>query len=218
MPVRESSRESTRTDSPAPESASQALERARRHGRRAVAEALAALQALVDAATLGWSGMPREAQFALRSLSSLLDEQSQAFRDGGGDVPMPVMTAILDALDQEIGRWEKRASRDPDARAVLRTFLGLREILWEFGFRRHGTAAPGSQEPEAPKSPRKKSPRRRRATSPAGTEKAGAAKAGAAKAGTEKAGTKTAGTEDDAKSEDPVPLRRSRVQRVDVQG
>ena len=23
-----------------------------------------------------------------------------------------------------------------DARAVLRTFLGLREILWEFGFRR----------------------------------------------------------------------------------
>ncbi|MDZ7632890.1 MAG: hypothetical protein U5K74_16510 [Gemmatimonadaceae bacterium] len=30
---------------------------------------------------------------------------------------------------------EMRARHDPEARAVLRAFLGVREILWEFGLR-----------------------------------------------------------------------------------
>jgi len=47
------------------------------------------------------------------------------------------------ALDAEIARWEKRAAADGDARAVLRAFLGLRELLWEVGVRpRPEPAAP----------------------------------------------------------------------------
>ena len=47
----------------------------------------------------------------------------------------PLVQAIIEALDAEIARWEARSRDDADARAVLRAFLGLREILWEFGMR-----------------------------------------------------------------------------------
>jgi hypothetical protein len=53
----------------------------------------------------------------------------------GGDGPEPLLASIAEALDIEIARWEKRARDDLDARAVLRAFLGLREILWEVGVR-----------------------------------------------------------------------------------
>ena len=56
-------------------------------------------------------------------------------RRRGGDGPEPLLASIAEALDIEIARWEKRARDDLDARAVLRAFLGLREILWEFGVR-----------------------------------------------------------------------------------
>ena len=139
-------------DTRAPETAAEALSRARLHASRAAGEALAALRALADAASLGWTGRPSDAHAAVRSIAQLLDEQSRRLLEGDAEVPAPVMHAILDALDQEIGRWEKRAERDADARAVLRTFLGLREILWEFGFRR------GERPPEtaAPKRPARK--------------------------------------------------------------
>jgi hypothetical protein len=129
------------TDAPdPPETAAAALERARSHARRAVGEAIQAARALLDAASLGWSGRPSEAHAALRDLANLLDRQAARFRDGEGAVPASVLEAALEALDQEIARWEGRATSDPEARAVLRTFLGLREILWEFGLRRDAAA------------------------------------------------------------------------------
>lgn len=146
------------------ESAGEALARARVHARRAVGEALAAVRALLDAASLGWSGQPSEAHRSLRGLAELLDQQAERFLDGDGVVPSAVLQAILDALDQEIARWEKRAERDSEARAVLRTFLGLRELLWEFGFRRPEPSPP-SERPGETKRPA--SGRRRR--SPAAT-------------------------------------------------
>ena len=126
------------------ESAAEALARARKHAARAAGEAIAALRALADAASLGWTGRPSEAHAALRDITRMLDAQSQRFLEGEGVVPVSVMQAILDALDQEIARWEERAAQDPEARAVLRTFLGLREILWEFGFRRGDESSPAS--------------------------------------------------------------------------
>lgn len=121
---------------PSTETAAQALERARLHARRAVGEALAAARALLDAAALGWSGRPSQAHTSLRTIAELLDEQAARFAGGRGAVPAPMLDAMLEALDQEIERWERRATTDPDARAVLRTFLGLREIFWELGLRR----------------------------------------------------------------------------------
>jgi len=141
---------SRRPEAP-PETAAAALERAGRHARRALGEALAAARALLDAAALTWSGQPADAHAALRGLTELLDHQSARLAEAEGGVPAPVMDAILEALDQEIARWERQAREDPDARAVLRTFLGLREILWEFGFRRNPSRQAG--EPAAPPRP-----------------------------------------------------------------
>ncbi|MGH7286571.1 MAG: hypothetical protein ACREI8_00945, partial [Myxococcota bacterium] len=47
-----------------------------------------------------------------------------------------------------IARWEERARQDGEARAVLRAFLGVRELLWEFGIRR-------PDEPAAPRAERR---------------------------------------------------------------
>ena len=57
--------------------------------------------------------------------------------------PSPELGAILEALDTEITRWEKRAKDDPEARVVLRAFLGMREILWEL------STPPGRQRPRS---------------------------------------------------------------------
>ncbi len=132
------------------ETASQALERARVHAARAMGEALAAARALLDAAAIGWSGRPSEAHTALRGIAEVLDEQSARFAEGAGGVPAAMMSTIVEALDEEIARWEQRASTDPDARAVLRTFLGLREILWEFGLRSDGPGE-GETPPQRPR-------------------------------------------------------------------
>jgi hypothetical protein len=133
----------------------EALARARRHGRSAAAETLAALRALLDAAALAGAGTPAEAQRVLRPLAHLLDGLGADLAAGarGAD---SLLAAVAGALDAEIARWEARARDDADARAVLRAFLGLREILWELGVR---PAAPGG----APRSrtARTVSPRRR---------------------------------------------------------
>ena len=104
------------------ETAAQALQRARAHALRAVGEALAAAQAIVDAASIGVAGRKDAAHPVLRGLSELLDEQSRRLREDGSQVPVPVMTAILDALDQEIARWEKRAERDAALHGLLSAF------------------------------------------------------------------------------------------------
>jgi hypothetical protein len=56
-----------------------------------------------------------------------------------------LLSALFDALDAEIARWELRSREDPNARSVLRAFLGVREILWEISAR-GGEAAASSEE------------------------------------------------------------------------
>lgn len=111
----------------------QALARARSHGRRAASEALLAARALLDALSLTLHGAVPEERRILGLAARALDDLADAL--AGGPARPGVLSAIADALDVEIARWEARARNDVDARAVLRAYLGLREILWEFGVR-----------------------------------------------------------------------------------
>ncbi len=116
------------------------------HGRAALAEALLAARAFLDAASIALFGEPAalapeaagrssDARLALATLARGIDELVELAGSGSQNHPDVVLRAVLDALDREIKRWEVRSQTDPDARAVLRAFLGLREILWEFGVR-----------------------------------------------------------------------------------
>jgi hypothetical protein len=118
-----------------PATLEEALARAREHGRLALAETLTAIQALLDAAALAGSGRPLRAHRQLAPLARVLEGLASDLARRGGDSPEPLLASIAEALDVEIARWEKRARDDLDARSVLRAFLGLREILWEFGVR-----------------------------------------------------------------------------------
>jgi hypothetical protein len=126
-----------------PESAEQALARAATHARASAAELVAALRALVDAASLAASGAPGAAG-RLAPIAMVLDElQALVSPELGGGA---LAAAIAEALDAEIARWEERGRDDPDARAVLRAFLGLRELLWEMGVRPAANGgAPGAR-------------------------------------------------------------------------
>jgi hypothetical protein len=131
-----------------PATLEEALARAREHGRLALAETLITLQALLDAAALAGSGKPLQAHRQLAPLARLLEGLASDLARRGGDGPEPLLASIAEALDVEIARWEKRARDDLDARAVLRAFLGLREILWELGvrpLRSDSTPGPGPQ-------------------------------------------------------------------------
>ena len=127
----------SRVEAP-PQTVVEALERAAGHARAAVVELLRAARALVDAAALGWSGKPGEAHAALRTIARNIDDVITRLEGEGTAVPAPAIQAILRALDDEIARWEKRSVKDVEARAVLRMFLGLREILWELTMRPEG--------------------------------------------------------------------------------
>lgn len=123
-------------DSP-PESASAALARARKHANAAIAEALAATHALLDAAALTLSGEACADHPLLGPIARLLDGLRAEFAGGATTAEAAALLhSIAEALEHEIERWQARAGSDPEARAVLRAFLGLRELLWEFGVRR----------------------------------------------------------------------------------
>jgi hypothetical protein len=130
-----------------PANAAEALARARRHARAAAAEALDAVHALLDAAALATGGVPAEAHRTLSLASKLLETASRGLEPSASAEGRALAEALAGALDNEIGRWEERAHDDPEARAVLRAFLGLRELLWELGIRRAGASAAG--EPDA---------------------------------------------------------------------
>lgn len=138
---------------PAARDAGEALARARRHGRAAAAEALAALEALLDAAALASGGEPAAAHPLLAPPAQLLAHLKARLEGAAGAESESVLVAIAEALDGEIARWEERARRDPEARAVLRAFLGVRELLWEFGVRR-------PDEPPEPRPDRRPAKRR----------------------------------------------------------
>ncbi len=156
----------------APASVDEALARARTHGRAAAAEAALAARALLDALSLATSGASSEQSRALAWIAAALDD---AARGLGRDEPGTgsLLGAVADALDAEITRWEARAGVDRDARAVLRAYLGLREILWELGLRapspadarpapaRPKPARAGSLAPESEPCPRSRARPRR---------------------------------------------------------
>jgi len=113
-----------------------ALARARKHLRQATLEGLQAVQALLDAAgqASGLSGA--EAGDLAGEISAVLERLLAGLRaDGRFELPRAIAEPLEAALAREIERWETRSKTDADARPVLRAFLGLRELLWEFGLR-----------------------------------------------------------------------------------
>ena len=143
-----------RDDPGAPESElAEALARARRHAKNAVGEALEAIRALLDAASLAASGAPAVSSALFAPVDAWFARASRGLTAGGG-LTDGLAAEIAAALEQEIARWEQRARTDDDARPVLRAFLGLREVLWELGVRApHGAAHAGPPE-TAPRPPR----------------------------------------------------------------
>ena len=139
-----------------PASVEEALARAREHGRAAAGEAALAARALLDALSLATRGTPSEGSRALAWAAAALDDAARGLgRDAAGTGSL--LGAVAEALDAEIARWEARAGSDRDARAVLRAYLGLREILWELGLRAperepqaSPSAAPGPARPPRP--------------------------------------------------------------------
>jgi hypothetical protein len=114
-----------------------AIERARGHLRNASLEGLEAARALVDAASVASGAVEIAPDSLTGQIRSALGELIDALRNGRGfDLPAALTQPLSDALEAEIARWQRRSRIDPDARPVLRAFLGLRELLWELGFER----------------------------------------------------------------------------------
>lgn len=134
---------------PPPRSADEAMTRARQHGFAALAESALALRALIDAASLATTGAPSDANAAIAGASTWLDQIAEQLQTGAGRSGAPWLDAVARVLDAEIDRWETLGRDDPEARAVLRAFLGVREILWDFGLRPSSreSADPDVQEP-----------------------------------------------------------------------
>ena len=154
------------------ESATEALARARTHTHAAIAEALAATHALLDASSLAVSGDVSASNAVLGPIARILEGLRAEFDESAttGEAAA-LLRSIAEALDAEIARWETRSETDPEARAVWRAFFGLRELLWEFGIRREPDAS-GSGEASKPAarkkgrstSTRRKKPRVQRVT------------------------------------------------------
>jgi hypothetical protein len=139
----------------APAETRRALEEAARHARAAAAEAALALRALVDAAALFTAGVPADSHAVLAGAAHWLDSLAKgAAPESGADVALT--QALASALDAEIARWEARAAQDPDARAVLRAFLGVRELLWELGVRPSAASERAPRDEEKPRARRKR--------------------------------------------------------------
>jgi hypothetical protein len=124
----------------APADVAEALARARQHARSSASEAVSAVHALLDAAALATSGLPSDASRLLAPLAQVLESLADGLAPDADLVSAPLLTALAEALDAEIARWEARARDDAEARAVLRAFLGVRELLWELGLRRRERA------------------------------------------------------------------------------
>jgi hypothetical protein len=143
-----------------------AVERARTHLRNATVEGLETTLALMDAAWVASGTVGVDASSLPGRLRRALEDCIGALRDGRGfSLPSSLARALSEALATEIARWEKRSRHDPDARLVLRAFLGLRELLWELGLehddgppsrneRRRGTSRRRRASTAAPHEPR----------------------------------------------------------------
>jgi hypothetical protein len=127
---------------PPPKNVAEALNRARLHGRAAAAESFAAVRALIDAAALTSGGRASDASRLLGPIAKLFESLGNDLGVNAMDGSTRVLESIASAIDDEIAVWEEQARTDTEARTVLRAFLGLREVLWEFGVRR-ASPAPG---------------------------------------------------------------------------
>ena len=146
---------------PPPESVAEALNRARLHGRAAAAEGFAAMRALIDAAALASGSRASDASRLLGPIAKLFESLGNELGSNAIDGSSKVLESIVSAIDDEIAVWEERARIDAEARTVLRAFLGLREVLWEFGLR-HASPTPGrgaAGESRAGARPRTQTPR-----------------------------------------------------------
>lgn len=135
-------------------SVEEALGRASLHARRSAAEALSAVRALMDAVALLHRGAPAESHALLGRAAAWLDRLVGEL--SGGPEEAALTRALSEALDAEIARWEERARNDPEARAVLRAFLGVRELLWELGVRPAPESPSNDPPPHAKPRPRKR--------------------------------------------------------------
>jgi hypothetical protein len=112
------------------------------------------VRSLLDAAALFTSGVPAEAHAALSGAAAWLDALARGASPESSDATLA--HALAGALDAEIERWEARAVQDPDARAVLRAFLGVRELLWELGVRPSPRPSAAAGAPHAGQTRRKR--------------------------------------------------------------
>ena len=127
----------------------EAIERARVHLRLASVEGLETARALMDAVTIAAGRTASAPGTTSGEIARALDDLIAHLRAGGGlSVPGAVAAPLAQALDREIERWQKRSRTEPEARAVLRAFLSLREILWELGVRVEPAAASPSASPQ----------------------------------------------------------------------
>ncbi|MEB2346036.1 MAG: hypothetical protein OZ948_15005 [Deltaproteobacteria bacterium] len=131
------------------------LARALGHARAAAGEAALAARALLDAASLGATGVPADGHAPLRGALRWLEGLATS---AGGSAGLRWLDALAAALDAEIARWEEQSRTDPEARGVLRAFLGVRELLWELGVRGPQPAPP--PEPAEPAPHTRPKPRR----------------------------------------------------------
>ena len=195
------------------EPADEALRRARAHLREATIEGLEATRALLEAALRG-SGLAEAAQQDgwLGELRHRLDEGIASMRANPGMLlPRALTEPLAAALDAEIARWERRSRTDPDARLVLRVFLGVREVLWEIGV--------GRDPSHPPEPPRRARPRARTRPHPASSAKPHpASSAKPHPASSAKPHPASSAKPHPASSAKPRAARRERVQRFDVEG
>ena len=126
------------------------------------------MRALVDAGSLAATGASGDAHEAIAPALGWLRDLADRARTGAGRPGAAWADAVAEALDDEIERWEERSRHDPEARAVLRAFLGVRELLWEFGLRsqerdtqprrREPARASASTDPARPRATRAANP------------------------------------------------------------
>jgi hypothetical protein len=135
----------------------QAIARARVHVGNAARESVAAIAAILEAGGRASGLDPEQTERLAAEVARRFEAQVGRLREGAL-FPASLSKPLEEALAREIERWEKRSQRDPDARAVLRAFLGLRELLWELGLARD--PEPPEQAPDhSPSDPGPKRPR-----------------------------------------------------------
>ncbi len=125
----------------------EALKRARAHFRSSILEGLEGTRALLQA-TVHASGLTDVSKDSMvGQVERQLEDLIAVLRDSAAfTIPRALAEPLQTAIDAEINRWEQRSRTDPDARLVLRAFLGMRELLWEVGMRSDGaTRAGGSR-------------------------------------------------------------------------